>query len=120
MLISKRVSQKKIVLYAALIFFMFSASGYMIYTNFISTGQPEAEVTPAETGESEAIEEAPTVFREAADNQGGAEEKPAVKKTKGIAEAELFEDQKYKNLKEIIPEETNSKIGKPNPFKSYE
>ncbi|MFA6171153.1 MAG: hypothetical protein WCW77_02115 [Patescibacteria group bacterium] len=118
MLLAKKASLKKIAIYSAVIAIMVIGTGVMVYNNYIagSSGQGEELVGPeiellAASQENVNGEPAQTAQPEARTN-------PEMKK--GSSSVEIIENQKFKSLKEIIPEESKSKIGNPFPFKPYE
>lgn len=128
MLVAKQASLKKIASYAGIIAVMLFGTAYMVYTNFFFSPAPEeglippemsAEdlaavgLTPGETPAEETVDLSP-----AAGSASSTPETPA-KKAK-LPALEVIEDKKFIKLKEIIPEQSASKPGNPEPFKPYE
>lgn len=117
MLVVKQASQKKIAAYGIVMLLMFSGTGYMLYNNFFKSSRPSG---------MDAVDMAMEIpGMEGAANLPGAEDTPDVpavasNANKEEASVDFFSNPKYKKLKELIPEEANSKVGKANPFKPYE
>jgi|GEM_PF-5663156 len=115
MLIALKASLKKIAVYVIIMLVMIMGSAFMIYNNFIKGSAPASY--SAEIPALSEFDGIPSQGGAVVPVESGAPAK--TEKAEAIKNIGLTGDKRYKNLKEVISEPVEGKIGRDNPFASY-
>ncbi|MEA3463559.1 MAG: hypothetical protein U9R14_00535 [Patescibacteria group bacterium] len=131
MLIPKRISKKKLILYSIIMATMISGTGFLLYKNYKTVSIPDADFITIDaevedsmdfTEESGAMTNDADFMMPEADFETDINfaEEAGVRTNKVIKSLDIsiFNNSKFKALKEIVFKEIEAEVGRKNPFEN--